>query len=1624
VATVNGAFTAAVTAQAAFAGQKIITSGFPHHQLNAKVELLVNTTWTDITHYVLVRDDLTMVIGRPDEASSMNASTLTVTLKNTDGRFTPDNSSGAYYPYVQLNTQIRVSVTDNSVTGVAYTGYRFWGEVSEWPPQWDPTGKDVYATISASGIWRRLSQSTTTIGSPYTRYTKSLANVAAYWPMEDGQGATTFATLVPATSNAMTMVTTNGSPSLASCSAFPGSDAIPQLSGAEFNGQITSSSHPSHIFFRHAMFVQGGGDSGVTAGQVVSKLHTAGTVATIEVGLASAAGGGPITITGYNGSNSVLFTGSITANIWGIPYLVQVSLDQVSSNVQWEMRLIIPNTNVDAGTVRGLVPGTVDDATVVIFNNNAAFQGVSVGQASVIYGDPSIATAAYALGGWNGENALTRFQRICTEQGIPTAAIGSTSTTMGPQLDDTLVNVLQTVEDTDGGLIYETQNMFGLGYRTMSSLQNQTSALTLNYASQQVGQPLAPVNDDALVRNDITLTNYDGYAVRVFLQNGARSLNPPPNGVGSGYSYSRNTNSTSHTQVNALGSQILNTGTVAQNRYPNVTVNLARVTTAPLFNSAPAMREGDYLQITNMPSFGGLATQKQLVWGWTETINDYTWNLVYNTIPEAPWESSFNPGTSATGQVPGAPITAGQSNTVTGAQIAEGAIIGSNIATGGVTGSNIATAAITAVNIADATITGTQIAAGGIGATNIANASITAAQIANATITSTQISGSANITGSQIASATITGSNMVNATITATQIANATITGAKLVSGTITATQIANATITGSNLVNGTITATQIASATITSSQISSSAGITGSQIASGTIAAGNITNATITNTQIASGTITGSNIGASTITGSNMANATITNVQISNGTITTTQISNSANITGTQIATGTVAGSNIAAGTITASNIAAGTITATQIAANTITAGKLVGGIVVAGIVDATTITGASIVTDGATGQFLIYSGTPAGGNLIGSWSGASGSDSFGNTYPAGLSVQQGVITGIDIDSVTITNATLQGDILQGSTITNPTINGGTIDEAAITFDSGGGSQLVYTSSTTTVTQTANGAYTFTVPAGVTSLMVECWGAGAGGNGGTTSLGGSGGGAGQYSAHLNYPCIPGQVFSYTVGNGGGGGTTGSGNGGDGGDTFFDGSGGVYANGGQGNGNGGTGVQGAGTVFHTGGNGGGVGSTGGASGGNSANASPTSGTGNSGAASTTSTGHASPSAQTGSGTGGAGGNSGANGSNGGAPGAGGGGAGKGSTTSTLTKTYAPLWSGSYLGPDATSGANTLRSAFTMYQGGETASGGAANGNQYSIFAFDRATIAADFSGFTVTATKLQLANLHSWYGSGMTIAFDEYAGLPGSVPSTGPRGNYFVSPASATTAEGATNNFSLPASVGQRFVTGSDNGMGIGYTTYTNHPYNLGYYGYFDGSQTRLTITGTGGSAGSFSAGNGADGQVKITYISSTTLGAAVAPVSGTDSSSNAYAAGFTGHVAAFQPGSSPTAVETWHTLSISLTGWATTTGGQIPLQYCYVPIGPNGSIWIVGDITGTAISASTAIATLPTGYRPTGGNPLSLPVCRFGGTLSSADDGICQISTSGALQPFNCNGATRLIFNAVIPIL
>src|ERR1700744_4807683 len=123
------------------------------------------------------------------------------------------------------------------------------------------------------------------------------------------------------------------------------------------------------------------------------------------------------------------------------------------------------------------------------------------------------------------------------------------------------------------------------------------------------------------------------------------------------------------------------------------------------------------------------------------------------------------------------------------------------------------------------------------------------------------------------------------------------------------------------------------------------------------------------------------------------------------------------------------------------------------------------------------------TIIIQGTDNGVFIYNGAPASGSLIGSWAAQAGVDPFGNPYPAGINVFQGLLNGVSISNSSLIASTILQATINGAQITASNIAGGTMTETVVTFDSGGGGLLSYSSSTTTVTLTNPNVTTWTSP-------------------------------------------------------------------------------------------------------------------------------------------------------------------------------------------------------------------------------------------------------------------------------------------------------------------------------------------------------------------------------------------------------------------------------------------------------------------------------------------------------------------------------------------------------------
>ena len=75
---------------------------------------ITSVVWTNVTDSVRLGDGITLRRGRQDETSQIGAGTASFSLDNRDGRFTPENTAGAYYPNVQLRRPVRFSLASDA----------------------------------------------------------------------------------------------------------------------------------------------------------------------------------------------------------------------------------------------------------------------------------------------------------------------------------------------------------------------------------------------------------------------------------------------------------------------------------------------------------------------------------------------------------------------------------------------------------------------------------------------------------------------------------------------------------------------------------------------------------------------------------------------------------------------------------------------------------------------------------------------------------------------------------------------------------------------------------------------------------------------------------------------------------------------------------------------------------------------------------------------------------------------------------------------------------------------------------------------------------------------------------------------------------------------------------------------------------------------------------------------------------------------------------------------------------------------------------------------------------------------------------------------------------------------
>jgi hypothetical protein len=143
-----------------------------------------------------------------------------------------------------------------------------------------------------------------------------------------------------------------------------------------------------------------------------------------------------------------------------------------------------------------------------------------------------------------------------------------------------------------------------------------------------------------MIKNDVTVKRHKGSSVRITATSGGLGSNL----VGT-YKKKIKIAATDDAQLAAHAAQLLAFSTSLDERYPTISVELARAgkagaSLAPLMSAVAAVDIGDYVKIINLPFWFPNQTVKQLVIGYNEVIDgdNQLWTITWNCVPEGPFE--------------------------------------------------------------------------------------------------------------------------------------------------------------------------------------------------------------------------------------------------------------------------------------------------------------------------------------------------------------------------------------------------------------------------------------------------------------------------------------------------------------------------------------------------------------------------------------------------------------------------------------------------------------------------------------------------------------------------------------------------------------------------------------------------------------------------------------------------------------------------------------------------------------------------------------------------------------------------------------------------------------------------
>lgn len=512
---------------------------------------------------------------------------------------------------------------------------RFIGEVSTWPVKWDQGEDDLYVPVTASGILRRLQANTPPLRSVLRRSIPGIGpQLRAYWPMEDQASATSLAFGLTDLTGTLAMSLTNG-PNLSSYGGFAAADDVPTFSnGSSARGRVPTYTSTGQVQLRFLLALPSTGQP--PNGTMLAKLQ----LSFMSWQINYQTGGNLQVVVTDVASGAVVHTSAVMGTgLDGKAARISLELKQNGGSIDWSLGYYVPlSANAIYFNWPGALTSTVGAATYVQVGATGTNSAVAIGHVTVESAVTSIFDIVTQINAYQSESSVTRAYRLATEEGYPLYYQGPTTTLMGPQSSDSLIDLLRECADANLGILYEPRGVFALAFRPRVNMYARDSAVTLDYAAGHLSA-FEPVEDDQAVTNDVVLQRTTGSSYEASLDVGTLSTQAPPNGIGK-YTQAVKLNLGADSQLREQANFRLALGTIDEPRYPVIGVELERT---PFASSLALTRSvldadlGDVLQVNTPPGFYAPQTVFQRIEGTTEVLEPYGYTVAFNCSPGSPW---------------------------------------------------------------------------------------------------------------------------------------------------------------------------------------------------------------------------------------------------------------------------------------------------------------------------------------------------------------------------------------------------------------------------------------------------------------------------------------------------------------------------------------------------------------------------------------------------------------------------------------------------------------------------------------------------------------------------------------------------------------------------------------------------------------------------------------------------------------------------------------------------------------------------------------------------------------------------------------------------------------------------